>query len=408
MIDCQLHLLSASRLPTSYPLQLAADEVAAWLNGYAALWHPAALLGATQPPQASTSYDHDLPKTGYIYCTPKGPHLFQPDDWRERVVRVAATVFDASADRAETQQNLLAALREREQKASEGQSGANARQTLLDLPVEVVRDFRGLGYGYLLLDNLYEAADHQRLLDAEGFWLEVTAAVRSLTTLESLESKNYRDHLRAAAEKLQTAREQLHSQRMFWVDFVALNPEKPDALWPESLALGLPLCVTASAETLERFAEQSPERFAKLKAKLSPDLPTSIDLCCGAYREREDALLPPESQWWNLAAARETARKLLGVEPAVYARKVSAFHPQLPGWLQHLGYRHAVLSCSGRRPHPHHSLDRCELARSRRQGGRCLLPRTAPCPRPAVVLQPRLPHVPGVRVGRRADHRPGP
>src|SRR4051794_23634214 len=157
MSDRQLHLLSASRMPTSYPLQLAADEVAAWLNGYAALWHPAALAGASQPPQASVSYDHDSPRPGAIYCTPRGPHLFQPDDWRIRVETVGAFVFEGTDNRAETIANMFAALREK------GESGV-----LFDAPPEVVRLFLGLGYGYLVLDNLFEAADHERLLDAAG------------------------------------------------------------------------------------------------------------------------------------------------------------------------------------------------------------------------------------------------
>src|SRR5262245_30714966 len=198
MSDRQLHLLSASRMPTSYPLQLAADEVAAWLNGYAALWHPAALAGAAQPPQASVSYDHDSPRPGAVYCTPRGPHLFQPDGWRTRVEMAPASVFDATADRAETTRNLLDAIR------VEGESNP-----LFDVPPEVVRLFRALGYGYLVLDNLFEAADHERLLDAPGFWADVTAAVEAVERGEP-----FRDHLKAAAEKLQTAREQLHSQRM--------------------------------------------------------------------------------------------------------------------------------------------------------------------------------------------------
>src|SRR4029079_7693855 len=49
------------------------------------------------------------------------------------------------------------------------------------------------------------------------------------------------------------------------------------------------------------------------------------------------------SQLWNLTAARRAVRKLFAVETAVYARKTSAFHPQLPGWLNHAGFRHAVL-----------------------------------------------------------------
>jgi hypothetical protein len=328
MPDRQLHLLSSSRMPTSYPLQLAADEVAAWLNGYAALWHPAALAGASQVPQASVSYDHDTPTPGFIYCTPRGPHLFQPDDWRDRVLHAPSIVFDATADRAETLANLLAALEEQGEPVP-----------LAGASDEVVRAFRGLGFGYLVLDNLFEAADHVRLLDAAAFWANVTAAVGAASRGEP----EYRNHLKAAAEKLQQAREQIHSQRMHWLDFVQLDEKNLAAAWPESLGAGLPVCLVGSGETFEHLAAQAPERFAELRAKFLPELPSSVDLCCGSYREREDALLPFESQWWNLHAARESIAKLFGVEPAVYARKTSAFHPQLPGWLQHFGFKHAIL-----------------------------------------------------------------
>jgi len=315
-------------MPTSYPLQLAADETAAWLNGYAALWHPAALVGAVQVPCVSTSYDHDSPRPSAIYCIPRGPHLFQPDDWRIKADAAPSVVFDAAADRAETIGNLLAALR-------------NVGQTdsLLDASPEVVRLFLGLGYGYLLLDNLFEAADHTRLLDAGAFWADVASAVEAAGRGDA----GYRDHLKSAAEKLQQAREQLHSQKMHWVDFVQLDAKNLAAAWPDSFHVGLPVCVAGSGELFQQLATEAPERFAELKAKFLPDLPTAVDLCCGAFREREDALLPAESQWWNLKAARTTVRNLFGVAPTVYSRKVSAFHPQLPGWLQHFGYKSAVL-----------------------------------------------------------------
>ena len=346
-------------MPTSYPLQISADEVAAWLNGYAALWHPAALAEAVQPPQASVSYDHDNPSTGFIYCTPRGPHLFQPDDWRDRVERVSAIVFEATANRSETQTNLLSAIRERvipneSEQQPDPKDSESLLESLIDVPESVLRDFWGLGFGYLLLDNLYEAADHQRLLDAAGFWADVKSALQAIGAKSHDESStsgethssnepSYRQHLRAAAEKLQTAREQIHTQQMHWVDFVRLSETKLDAAWPESLRSGLPVCIVASGDVFEKFAEQCPERFEELKAKLKDDGPSKIDLCCGAYCEREDALMAAESQFWNLKTARASVKSLFGIEPAVYTRKTSAFHPQLPGWLNHLGFRHAVL-----------------------------------------------------------------
>jgi hypothetical protein len=326
----QLHLLSSYRLATSYPLQQTADEVAAWLNGYAALWHPAALVGATQPPAASSSYDHDNPRTGFVYGVPEGPHLFQPDNWNDRVAEAKSIVFKASASRTETIERLLGALRE------SGRTGP-----LLDAPAEAVRQFAGLGYGYAMLDTLYEAMDHEKLLDAPGFWADVTAAVEALARGE-----DYIEHLRAAAEKLRSGREPVFSGSLHWLDWVHLDPKNLSAAWPASLAAGLPITVLASGELLEQLAEQSPERFAELKAKLPVGMPQAVDLCCGSYRDREDALLPVESQLWNLRVARQTANRLFGAEPVVYGRKKSAYHPQLPGWLQHMGFKHAVLISS--------------------------------------------------------------
>jgi hypothetical protein len=326
----QLHLLSSYRLATSYPLQQTADEVAAWLNGYVALWHPAALAGAAQPPQTSNTYDHDLPRAGFVYGVPEGPHNFQPDNWDERAVEAKSIVYKATASRIETRERLLKALRDT------GQSGP-----LLDAPPEAVRLFAGLGYGYVMLDTLYEAMDHEKLLDAAGFWADVVAAVEALA-----QGGDYKEHLKQAAEKLRAGREPVVSMSMHWLDWVHLDPKNLNAEWPASLAAGLPITVLASGETLEQLATHAPDRFIELKAKLPPDMPQAVDLCCGSYRDREDALLPMESQLWNLRAAKRAAQTLFGVEPVVYGRKVSAFHPQLPGWLQHMGFKHAVLISS--------------------------------------------------------------
>ncbi|GIW84212.1 MAG: hypothetical protein KatS3mg106_725 [Gemmataceae bacterium] len=327
MVQRQLHLLSALRLPTSYPLQLEAEEVAAWLNGYIMMWHPAALWNASQPPQPSNSYDHDTPSAGFIYVLPKGPQLFQPEDWQQRVEMAPAYALEATSDRSETLSRLLSVARQ-----------AGSPPALLEAPAEAVRLFFGLGYGYLLLDTLYEASDHVRLLDGTAFWQDVTAAVQSLQ-----EGGDPRPSLRAAAEKLQQAREQIHPQRLVWVECIQLDPQQLRADWPKAFQARLPVCVLAAGSTLERLAEEEPERFAPLRAAFPDQLPSHVDICCGAYQEREDSFLPLESQLWNLRLAQETVRRLLGTWSVVYARQRSAYHPLLPGWLQHMGYRHAIL-----------------------------------------------------------------
>lgn len=323
----QLHLLSAIRVPTSYPLQLDGQETSAWLNGYVVLWHPAALWTAGQPPQPSNSYDHDIPSPGFIYALPCGPQLFQPEDWQQRLETAPAFAFEATSQRNETQARLLEAAH---------QAGTPA--PLLEAPAEVVRLFYGLGYGYLLLDALYEAADHVRLLDVPAFWQDVQAAVTALH-----QGEDPRPALRAAAEKLQQARQQIHPQRLVWVEFWHWEPERGDVGWPKAFELHWPLCMLCSGKVLERSAEEMPEHFAALRTAFPPNLPPYVDVGCGGFLEREDAFLPLESQLWNLRAAQETVFRLLGVPPTFYARKHPAFHPLLPAWLQHMGYRHAVL-----------------------------------------------------------------
>ncbi len=330
MSEHQLHLLSPYRLPTSYPLQLTTDEVAAWLNGYASLWHPAALAGAAGPPLPANTYDHDTPGPGNVYGIPQGPTLYQPDDWPNRVVEANAVTFPATADRAETFGNLLDALREKDRVGP-----------LIDLPEEAVRPFAGLGLGFLLVEGLFDAMDHDHLLDVPAFWTDVQAAVAAVARPDG--GEDVRTHLKAAAETLRYAREQLYSGAFYWLDWCIPDLLNLAAEWPASLAAGLPLTLLCSAELLERMAHEAPDRFAELREKMPADLPSHVDLCCGAYREREDALFPLESQWWNLRKAREVSRELLGSEPATYGRTKSAYHPQLPAWLQQMGYRHAVL-----------------------------------------------------------------
>ena len=123
-----------------------------------------------------------------------------------------AIVFDATADRAETVANLLTALKEK----GDPFHSSMLRKRLCGRSA-------GSGSAISLLDNLFEAADHVRLLDAAAFWADVTAAVEAATQSDP----EYRTHLKAAAEKLHQAREQIHSQTNALARFRATRPEEP-------------------------------------------------------------------------------------------------------------------------------------------------------------------------------------
>ena len=71
MSNHELILLSPYRLPTHHSLYLADEDVAAFLNGLAVLWHPAALRDAVGPPRVASPYDHETPQPNCIYATPR-------------------------------------------------------------------------------------------------------------------------------------------------------------------------------------------------------------------------------------------------------------------------------------------------------------------------------------------------
>src|SRR5437588_4051981 len=106
----ELILLSPYRYPAQTALNLANEDMAAWLNGLTALWHPAVLWQAKSPPRCDTPYDHEQPRSGCVYALPESPPAYLPEDWDRRVRDAGSVLFKATPDRATTLANLRAAL----------------------------------------------------------------------------------------------------------------------------------------------------------------------------------------------------------------------------------------------------------------------------------------------------------
>src|SRR5262249_5594945 len=164
----ELILLTPFRLPAQSALYLGNEDVACFLNGYIALWHPALLLLAGGPPRISSPYDHEQPTAGHVYAVPQNPPLILPDDWDDRVRQAGAIAFRATLDRATTLANLRDALRPMLEADAEcisevgrigNPSQLDARtdyqsvlHRALDLPPERVAPFFGLGFGYVQIE----------------------------------------------------------------------------------------------------------------------------------------------------------------------------------------------------------------------------------------------------------------
>src|SRR5262245_40724603 len=151
----ELILLSPYRVPGQNALYLGHDDMAALLNGFTALWHPAAARGAAGVPKIGSPYDYEQPTAGHIYAVPESPPLVLPDDWDQRVRDAGAVAFRSTPDRTTTLANLRQAL------AEDAQAGP-----LFDQPAEKVAPFFGIGFGYVMVEALYEAMQHENLIAA--------------------------------------------------------------------------------------------------------------------------------------------------------------------------------------------------------------------------------------------------
>jgi hypothetical protein len=326
----ELILLSPYRIPTQNALYLADGDVAAFLNGYRALWHPAVAVGAAGPPRTASPYDHEQPQPGFVYALPVSPPSLLPDDWDERVRESGAVAFRATPDAAATLANLRDALRGHAATPPEAVA-------LLDLHDERAGPFFGVGLGLLCVEALYEAMSHESQLAPAELWADVSAAAAALT---GPDADAPRRHLRAAAERLLAAREVLYPVTIHVVDLWLPDGGGAAEPRPASLDQGLPLNLLACASVLERWGRERPERLAALRERVSAGL---AEVCGGPYREGEDALWPLESQLWNLTRGQAAYQELLGREVRVFARRRFGHHVMLPLLLQSVGIGRALL-----------------------------------------------------------------
>jgi hypothetical protein len=331
----ELILLSPYRLPAQNPLMLGNEDVAAFLNAYTVLWHPALLHGAVGPPRLASPYDHEQPTAGHVYAVPESPPLILPDDWDDRVRDIGAVAFRATGERDFTLDNLKEALTRSPN--SQPAETAEPAVNLWDVGPEVVAAFFGLGFGYLMIDTLFEAMEHDRSLAASEFWGDVCQAVAAL---QGPDAGAYRRHLQSAADRLLAAREVLYPVSVHLVDLCLLDEQRLAEPLPASVELGLPCNLLAAAAVLEKLGREQPERLATVRERLHAD---HLEVCGGPYVEREDALLPVPSQVWNFLKGQATYKALLDREVRVFARKRFGAHPQLPLLLNHVGLRRAVL-----------------------------------------------------------------
>lgn len=310
----ELILLSPYKPPTQHPLILNNDDVAAYLHGYVALWHPLVMQGAVHPPRIGSPYDYEQPQEGQVFALPVSPPLYLPDDWEERVQKAGAYFFRATTQRDETLANAYQAL------------------SLPDGPKADAAAFYGMGLGYLAIDPLFEAMSHSPQLNVEEFWKRVTAAAHAIDPAER------QSNLKAAAEMLREARTILYPANVYFVDLVLLSNVFGQT--PLALEVGTPVNFIANGRAWQHWANAASHAITQVKEGIAEE---RIEVCAGPELERTDALLPLESQLWNLRHGMATSQRILGHDPKIFARRDFGMGPQTPAQLQTLSVSKVVL-----------------------------------------------------------------
>jgi alpha-mannosidase len=309
-------------------LVLGNDEVAALLNGHAALWHPASLLGASGPPKIASPYDHEQPASGQVFAVPDNPPVILPDDWEARVRGVGAVSFRATPVRDTTVSNMLEALKNLSNEPDK-------TTPLLEWGKEKAAPYFALGFGYRVIEALFEAMEHENVLSTADFWLDIQAALAAGSDPDAS-----RKHLQAAADRLLAAREVLYPVAIHLLDIGFLDELRRLSGLRGALEDGRAFNLLASAKLLEELGRESPDELAAIRRRVAVG---EWEVCGGSYGEREDALLPLESQLWNLQKGLLASKEVLAQDVRVYARKRFGTYPQLPMLLSHVGLKRTLL-----------------------------------------------------------------
>ncbi|QVL34495.1 hypothetical protein KIH39_11475 [Telmatocola sphagniphila] len=328
----RLFLLSPYRMPTNHQVYLSEDEVACWLNGFLVLWHPAMLHGSAAVPIIASAYDHESPAAGECFAVPESPPLYQPENWAERVIDAGALAFKPCSTLQETLESAQHALNSVESREIDNEARSIFQNEhsakLWNLPEEHYLPFLGLGFGYLVIESLYEAMQHDHLLDKERFWQHLQEALTALVQPE-LNAESFFNALRSAAQLLQSARETLNPSTISLLDFWELNAQTVAPIC-KALRNQKKLTVLCTGAELKLHTSE-------ILHALPPEQKGNLSLLTAGEKDAETGLLPLEMQLWNLRQGIQTCQKSLGIKPIGYASKVTHFTPLTPSILKDHG-----------------------------------------------------------------------
>lgn len=295
------------------------STAAALTRAYQALWHPAFLAVADEPPGWSTV--DAFPREG------------------ERVVAIDSATRAAAppivrSDLADPSVTLVVA----DAKAPEPGGPAALVQTLglAEVEASLRDDFFALGFAYLGLEVLFARMGHDNPISAEEVHEHARrAAGEALARADDAA----RAALVSAFELLHNARQMVYPATINLIDLGIYLPGQPLEPLATRALDGSPWNLLVSGADLADLARQDSALIETFRGAIDRH---ELEILVGQTEGMPLALLPVESRIWHVARACHEYETHLGHEPASFGSRTHALLPDLPQLLMKFQFRHAL------------------------------------------------------------------
>jgi len=299
-----------------FPTHLTGDEAEGMLVACVALWHPALLVSAQQPPRYLGAVESPEPGEGSLVILSDASLEALWPRWPNEAEERGAKIVGSTSDRAATVAAVLEA--------------AGVTETAVDS--ETLADFQALGFAHLMIELLTHRMRYTSHLDEEGFRL---AAVSAAEAAIEGRHEDMHSHLVRCFDLLSEARDQFYPVEVNVIDLTLVASTTIGPALRTDLEHREPTNLLISGQVVEQMAAEHPETLAELKSAIASG---TACLVGGEYCENELPLLPIENVRDNFLRGREVYEQHLGHAPEVYGRRRFGLTPMLPQLLARLGY----------------------------------------------------------------------
>jgi hypothetical protein len=288
------------------PSERTAEELAAGLNAYLALWHPGILARCESLPRWAGLYELGPQLSNAIVLVPEPSLALLDPQWPLSWAASGAHVLTGGRTRREFLERLEALLSVHLAEDSRA------------------RHFYALGLARLWYALLCLHLGREEALDHEKFRHETLQAATACSQDDLVH------WLSAAYQTLAAARNHLYPVDVYTIVLVLLDGVPSNEVFETLLAGSTRLNLLLSGFTAEQLGKTAPGWCEQIRHLLRNG---RLEVVGGEFVETRHTLLPMEALLWSLTRGREAYRQAFGQEPLIYGRRTFGLSTHLPAVL---------------------------------------------------------------------------